>query len=420
MMKPGFKAPFNERQADTAVNVLTIAAAFPSLIQPWLVNHLVQIIKFGGDNRVISRSEQTDVFTDAITDNGLDNKYCCVPTDKWELVKFYFNAMQDKRVSRLQKTLWESYDGQQETFKNKVLHRLISPAFSCDPDIIHSHTEPVGSRLVPLIKATKKPFVMTFHGLPPVGVPLISDDARKQYTGAAEAIFVNTEFAKQQYVSLGAPEQKCIVIPQGIDLTHWPFEPRSFPEDGTVHILTVGRLHPDKGHFYAVEAIKALIEQGMDVRYTMVGSGPEKDTIYNHAESLGISHAIEIFSGIPDAQLRDIYRRAHIFLLPSLRSKDGYHEETQGVVLQEAQATGLLTIATRSGGIPECIDDNNSGYLVEDRNSDALAQTIKSVIDKKDDWHNIQARARQWVEERYSADIIATRMNQYYRDIAGL
>lgn len=417
LMTNGYFEPFSRTTASTGVNVLTLAAAFPSLIQPWLVNHLVQIALLGGDNRVISRKEEKGNLTDAIAEHALDKKYCCVPTNKIELIQFYIRSMKNKSVREHQRELWANYDSKGTSLKERVVDRLVSPAFTTNPDIIHSHTELVGSHLVRLIRASQKPFVITFHGLPPVGVPLVSDFARRQYTDAADAIFMNTEFAKQQYVSLGAPEDKCIVVPQGIDLDNWPFETRKFPVDGPVNILTVGRLHPDKGHQFALTAIKQLLEKGQKVTYTMVGSGPEKDKILRVSKELGISDAVAVLSGIPDKQLKEVYQKSHVFLLPSLRSKDGFHEETQGVVLQEAQATGIITIATKSGGIPECIDDGESGFLVEDRDSQAIAAAVMQVIEKRACWESIQTKARKWVEERYASDKIASFMNQQYRSI---
>ncbi|MDM7859636.1 glycosyltransferase family 4 protein [Alteromonas sp. ASW11-36] len=418
-MNSQYFTDFPEKSDVSAVNVLTIAAAFPSLVQPWLVNHLVQIAKHGGDNRIISRREEHSVFTDAIRDNHLLDKYCCLPDDKVSLFKFYVQSHFNSDIRRATQHLWKSYNSTGTSLKTRVFDRFSAPAFSIKPDIIHSHSELVGSKFVRLIQATRLPFVATFHGLPPVGVPLISDSQRKAYVNATDVIFVNTEFAKSQYESLGAPSDRFAIIPQGIDLSRWPFMPRSFPEDGKVQLLTVGRLHPDKGHRYALRALKTLLARGTNIHYTIVGSGPERENIQHLAQSMGIANNVEIHTGIPDEQLAQIYARSHIFLLPSLRSKDGYHEETQGVVLQEAQATGLITVATRSGGIPECIDDGVSGYLVPDRDSDAIADMLTGVIDNQANWQTIQRKARQWVETHFSAEIIGAKMNAVYRDVIG-
>jgi hypothetical protein len=71
----------------TEINVLTITATFPSLIQPWLVNQLVQIIKNGGANRILARREELGVYPDDVDRYGLNDCYKIVPEARGGLVK---------------------------------------------------------------------------------------------------------------------------------------------------------------------------------------------------------------------------------------------------------------------------------------------------------------------------------------------
>ena len=64
-------------------------------------------------------------------------------------------------------------------------------------------------------------------------------------------------------------------MPQGTNLADFPFRVRSFPS-GEVVVLTVGRFHPDKGQEYAVRAVASLIKIGINIRYKLVGSGPDR------------------------------------------------------------------------------------------------------------------------------------------------
>jgi glycosyltransferase involved in cell wall biosynthesis len=118
-----------------------------------------------------------------------------------------------------------------------------------------------------------------------------------------------------------------------------------------------------------------------------------------------------------DSELRDIYAKSHLFILPSLKSEDGFHEETQGVVLQEAQAVGLITLATKTGGIPECIDDGVSGFLVEDRSAEAIADKLSTLISESDKWSTYQKAGRKWVEDRYDIDVIGKKINAIYKSL---
>jgi len=114
-------------------------------------------------------------------------------------------------------------------------------------------------------------------------------------------------------------------------------------------------------------------------------------------------------------ELKQQYRDAHIFILPSIEDVKGMHTETQGVVIQEAQASGKIVIAAKTGGIPECVDDGTSAFLVEPRNSKILAEKIRWIIENQDKWSKWQVAGRKWVEENYSLEKVGERICDVYR-----
>ena len=117
---------------------------------------------------------------------------------------------------------------------------------------------------------------------------------------------------------------------------------------------------------------------------------------------------------LSDAELRQLYDKSHIFILPSLKAKDGFHEETQAVVIQEAQASGVIVIATNAGGIPECVDDGKSAFLVNDRSADEITEQVLALLSESDSWGHIRRAARKWVEEHFCSNVIGKRMNDVY------
>ena len=89
-----------------------------------------------------------------------------------------------------------------------------------------------------------------------------------------------------------------------------------------------------------------------------------------------------------------------------------------GVALQEGQASGCIAIATRTGGIPECVDESHA-RLVPDRNAEALAGAILDLMDDPERWPEWQAAGRRWVEDRYSLDVIGRRLAELYLRVMG-
>ena len=112
-----------------------------------------------------------------------------------------------------------------------------------------------------------------------------------------------------------------------------------------------------------------------------------------------------------DEQLLQEYREAHIFVLPSVPDEfGGHHTETQGVVIQEAQASGVIALASDTVGIPECVDDGRSAFLIPPRNPQALAEKIEWLLDHPSSWEALQRSGRAWVESRYAMDNIGRRL----------
>jgi len=279
--------------------------------------------------------------------------------------------------------------------------------------LIHSHAMTLGYEFLRVARMHRAPLVQTFHGLPPAGVAGLSDEKQDQLFRGASRFLVNTEFAKGQLADLGCPVDKMEVLPQGTNLSEFPFEPRPHPGAGPFRFLTVGRLHEDKGHAYALQAMAELVNRGVKFRYHIVGYGPEKSSLEFLSRELGIADRVHFMDEVDDAGLQREYREAHIFLFPSLRDLRGKHEETQGVAMQEAQATGCLVVATRTGGIPESVDGTQA-RLVPDRNAQALASAILDLVRQPERWSEWQTAGRRWVETRYSIEVIGRRLAELY------
>ncbi|WP_218352564.1 glycosyltransferase family 4 protein [Alteromonas lipotrueiana] len=416
MSGPAFKA-FQTYNNESTLKILSLAAMYPSKVQPWMINHLYQIEQNGGQNRVLSVETEDYAFDSKLSSYDLANYYWSMGSHRKDQMA---NALKQlcrptvaaNTVKLLSKDYWP------ESLKKKVMHGLNAYSFTLKPDIIHSHSEIAGSRFLSLIKANGAPLVHTFHGQTPVGVPSISVEARQRYSKYAQAIFVNTQFAKKQYEALGAQSDNFAIIPQGIELAQWPFKPSAPPTGGQpLHLLTVGRIVAEKGHRYVIDALKLLIDSGINSQYHIVGRGPESEALEEQAQRLGIADRV-VFHGVLMGQaLKQQYTNSHIFVLPSLKGDGQEWEETQGVVIQEAQASGLLVIGADSGGIAECIVDGENGFVVPDQQPKALAYKIMEIMNAPDKWQQWQRAGRQWTKNNYDLEVVGYKVFDIYQDI---
>jgi glycosyltransferase involved in cell wall biosynthesis len=159
-----------------------------------------------------------------------------------------------------------------------------------------------------------------------------------------------TERARTALLLEGAPEDRVMVAPPGVDTELFrPAAPRKRGDHHTV--LSVGRLVWEKGHQDVLRAL-ALVGRP-DVRLQVIGSGPDERRLRRHAAELGLADAVKFRGDVAYAQMPELYRQASCLVLASLPTW-GW-EEQFGMVLVEAMSAGLPVVASSSGAIPEVV-----------------------------------------------------------------
>jgi glycosyltransferase involved in cell wall biosynthesis len=159
---------------------------------------------------------------------------------------------------------------------------------------------------------------------------------------------------------------KLEVVPCGIDTDALPALPYR-PKIGPLRVLTVGRLVPGKGHAVLLEALADLRDRGIETIATFVGNGPEREPLERLADELRLD--VRFAGAVGQDELGAYYLDAQIFCLPTFA-------EGLGVVLIEAMGHGLPVVSTRVMGVPEVVDEGETGLLVLPGRADELADAI--------------------------------------------
>ena len=163
------------------------------------------------------------------------------------------------------------------------------------------------------------------------------------------------------------------VIPDGLDLARFePAQREAHPE--TVRILTIGRLIPRKGFQFLIRALPHILAKTeANFEIEIVGDGPYRDELLQLAESLGVASHLHFAGSVPYAELPEKYRRADIFILPSLA-------EGMPLVVLEAMGTGLPIVASRVQGIDELVAAGVNGEVFDPGDVDGLARCLVKLI----------------------------------------
>ena len=208
-----------------------------------------------------------------------------------------------------------------------------------------------------------------------------------------------SESIRQELLKLGCPASKIEILRSGIDLSAFHYRgPREL--HAPVRLVSIGRLAPTKGTEYALEAIRKLIDDGYSLEYRVVGDGPRRQEIMERTAELGLESVVEFHGRVGADRVVEILCDSDILVAPSVVAPTG---QTEGVpnVLKEAMACGVPAIGTRVGGVAELIDHGTNGFLVPQRDADAIAECIRTIVAEQDSLPQILTRARQSIEDEY-------------------
>jgi len=233
----------------------------------------------------------------------------------------------------------------------------------------------------------------------------------------SDIITVNSTYMKRQLESFAQEStNKIRVIPMGIDpekYSHGPFSDIK-KEQGAGHIvLSVGRLIDWKGTIYLINAMPGVIRQFPDAQLLIAGSGPEKESLIQRVNDLGLDQSVKFLGVVDNMALPSLYHSADVFVLPSI-NKDG-KTEALGVVLMEAMASGCPVIGSDVGGIPDIIENGKNGFLVPERDSGALAEKIIWVLSDDDLGKKFRDNGSLKVKAQFSWDSISMRFSEVYQ-----
>jgi glycosyltransferase involved in cell wall biosynthesis len=287
--------------------------------------------------------------------------------------------------------------GEADVTASLTLRRLVK-RFGCD--LVHSHTShahtlaywaTAGLPIVRLVtrRVEYSIYRNSFFGL-----------NRIKYRRMADAYIAISERIRQVLISDGVPAEMIRVAYSGVAL-----EPDSGGADeimaefdigkGTPILLSVAHLSPEKGHAILLQAMRVVIDRIPSVRLMVVGDGICRTSLEALVDKLGLGHAVS-FAGFRD-NVAAFYGLADLFVSSSTA-------EGLGSSILDALAAGVPVVATAVGGIPEIIENGQTGVLVPAAEPQALAQGVIDQLGQPDKANAMAARGKEVVRARFSVD----------------
>jgi glycosyltransferase involved in cell wall biosynthesis len=360
------------------------------------VIHLVEDLKIGGAERVI-----------ADTALGLDRKK--YDASVWCVTRGGETASELSEKGIEVKILGiSSYHNPLSTFK---MTRLLK---SARPDIVHTHGyfASVIGRLAARIAGTpvilahvhstyweyKKRHIMIERKLSRFTHKIIC------CSKAVENFVKNTE---------KITDNKTIVVYNGVDEER--FCPLQSPtsiraefgmsEEAAV-VGTVSSLTPHKGHEYLIQAASLVLDTLPSAKFIIVGDGPLRKRLEDQAKNLNIHPAV-IFTGIRK-DIPEMLSLMDVFVLPS------HTREGLGIAIIEAMAAERPVVATDIGGIPEAVNDGETGLLVPPGDQEALSEAIIDLLQNTKKAKEMGEKGRNRVKEKFTTKKMLSEIEHVY------
>ncbi len=245
---------------------------------------------------------------------------------------------------------------------------------------------------------------------------ITSDRVYDQLFAKGDFFLANCEFFRRRAIELGCDEQKILVHGSGIDCSKFVFTPRYLPPDGRVRIATTGRLVEKKGIEYGIRAIAKLAPVYQNIEYTIIGDGYLKQHLQQLIQELNVSHIVKLVGWKQQQEIVEILKNSHIFVAPSVTAADG-DQDAPVNTLKEAMLMGLPVVGTYHGGIPELVEDGISGFLVPERDANAIAEKIHYLIEHPERWVEMGKAGCARVEEKYDRNKLNDELVSIYQQL---
>ncbi len=274
-------------------------------------------------------------------------------------------------------------------------------------DVINSHfVVPSGLSGALLAKIFKKPSVISIYG-GDIYDPSKKTSPHRHYLlrkliswlfCQSEAIIAESNNIRSVAEKFYKPDKRVEIIPVGFVL---PVEKSSTRKelglvDGEIIVISVGRLVKRKGFDIAIRAIASLSKK--NVRYVIIGDGPEEESLVTLAKELGIADKVNFKGFLTEEKKYQYLKNSDIYLLTSIH--EGF-----GICLMEAMYAGLPIVATDSGGQTDFMTEGTNALFVPvadiSRTADKLTELVDNVVERRE----MGARNREAIKKLYIENI---------------
>ena len=248
------------------------------------------------------------------------------------------------------------------------------------------------------------PFIVTANRMD-------DSDFLKSAGFCGNGIIAVSDAIKERLANISCIQQKRIkVIPNAIDLSRFPrFNMNLRTVMNRVPVVgTFGQLAERKGQRIFLQAVKILLDQGIDAEFVLLGDGPDRPALRELAVELGVAKRVTFTPQTVSGQISHL----DILVEPSF-------QEGLGLSVMQAMAAGVPVVASGVGGLYSLIEDGKTGIMVQAGEAVSLAEAIRLLLENPAERLELARQAREKIEKEFNADIVSEQLLSYYNSLLG-
>ena len=288
---------------------------------------------------------------------------------------------------------------------------LARAARAAGVDHLHAHFATSATTVTRVAaRLAELPYTFTAHAKDIYHDSVDAAGFRRKLSDAAACITVsdfNARFLQRRYDAASAT---IVRVYNGLELAELPY---ASPRERPPLIVAVGRLVEKKGFTHLIDACALLRSRGERFTCRITGDGPLESALRSQIDRQALGDAVTLLGARPQSDVVREIQSAAVVALPCIVAADGDRDGLPTVML-EAMALGTPCVATPVTGIPEALVDDRSGLLVPERDAEALASALATLLSDAERRVRVSEAARRHVESEFDVHRSAARLRELF------
>ncbi|SFC74067.1 colanic acid/amylovoran biosynthesis glycosyltransferase [Zunongwangia mangrovi] len=406
------------------LKIAFIVQSFPTVSETFVVNQIINLIDEGYDVTIFSFNKNTNPI---IHKNVLDYKLID-KTIYWEetkiskigrFIEFLTFLLKNHEHISFRKIFrifnFKKYGKKALNLRNYTRYRWITKQASFD--IFHAHFGPSGKYVAEMKSFgffSNAKFITSFHGYdisPHLLSYYIAD--YKLLFSEVDLLTVNTIYTEKLLRRI-TRKNKIEILPVGLNTRI--FKGNALSENNKVQLLFVGRLISFKAPDLVIKIAEKLIQNGKQFHIDIIGEGVMYTQLEEYIHKNSLDNFIKLRGALSQEEIISYMSKSDIFIFPGIYDSNG-RAETQGLVLQEAQAMELPVIVSDVGGMKYGMINNITGFVVEEKNIAGFVDKIELLIADKELRKEMGKQGRKFVVSNYDSKVLGNKLTALYDQI---